>query len=150
MLEALIAKAWEYAECPGEKHVAKVHDGIDSCDADAFSGRTWQELDIDFIRQRFSALYVFTVGAWRYYAPAFMLAAVKANDPYEHFLTAFISDFEFRSPHSAERLKALSGPQRDAFLAWLKWLKAEGGDWDEDIRNAAIKSVEDQWWEMAT
>jgi hypothetical protein len=62
---------------PGDDQLISSPQYYDAAQArDAFKGRKWKELDVDFLRRNKDALGCFTPLAFRYFLPAFMIISL--------------------------------------------------------------------------
>jgi len=83
MLIQRLSDAFGAAAYPGDQAI--VYDGgaahLECCATrQAFSGKCWQDLDLEFLMKHHAALRFFTPEGYRYYLPAYMRASIEHYD----------------------------------------------------------------------
>ncbi len=72
-----IEHAFAKVEYPGDYNIAS-RDGLEGSDADDFfTGKSWQEIDVDHISQLSYALIYFKPKAFIFFLPAFLIGCIK-------------------------------------------------------------------------
>ncbi len=94
---------------------------------EAFLGKRWDEVPESTLLARCPSPFLIGSEALRYYLPAFLTASLKAsNDD----LLVFLIEFHLKPPRKPEKFERfrrefdlLSGKQRDAVAAFLRWAR---------------------------
>ena len=93
-------------------------------DSSEFVGRDWAGLSNDLLAANYNVLFWFTPKAFHYYLPAFLIAALKANDKdalYVHAILQILRELVGKD-FCRERLALLSAEQLESIDGWLAWL----------------------------
>ena len=59
----------------------------------AFKGKFWQDLNVEFLLEHYDALFVFTADAYQYFLPAFLVAITKYYDQADYLVDTVIFIF---------------------------------------------------------
>jgi hypothetical protein len=118
---------------------------------EVFRGRSWRDLDLETLRRNASALFFFTPAAYRYYLPAFLIAAVRDFERADVIPDTIVCTLK-KPKDSGEdamlfqqRIEGLSEPQRNAVRSFLSHLATTHagsdplGDYQDTLRSYWIE-----------
>jgi hypothetical protein len=98
--------------------------------AEAFRGKNWRDLSVEFLRYNESALGFFTPKAFHYFLPAFLIVSVtkhKEADVIPSSLVFILTpNEEFKNTFDV-RVQLLSREQKKAVREFLVYMDAEHG-----------------------
>lgn len=152
-LRAQIHRAFDAVETPARVEDMRLprYTGDDSYEmAAAFAGKRWSELPIAELFAHRESLATLGAKAYRAYLPAYLLAAIASDDPFDkhgadlrRYLVSTLAHWPHQDEHRAaetrERLSLLDAEQRAAVAEVLryletKWQLADAGEilrgWD--------------------
>lgn len=122
--------------------------------SDLYSRHTWQQVPTDLLLHESVALHFFTVEAFLYFLPAFLMSMLRSYDPEADMndtviwsLTYRPADASFREEQEG-RFGAFSPGHGTAVLHFLEWLEERhGGDFTNP--GTGMSDVEQAitgWW----
>jgi hypothetical protein len=98
--------------------------------AAAFRGKHWKEIPLDVLRYHSSGLFFFTPEAYRFYLPAYLIAAALYHDEADTIPGSVV--FSLIPPSDARdvqtyhrRMEGFTSSQRNAIKSFLEFLKAQ-------------------------
>jgi hypothetical protein len=139
-LRTLVERAWEGSVYPGDVNIAYDGEGHNlECIqvADFFRGKRWNDVTLGSLKSyrgdASACLYFMSVDAFRYYLPAYMLIAL---DNYAEADVVADTAVNALTPQPlgplqkfwAERLAGFSPKQREAIVAFLRFMASEHGE----------------------
>jgi uncharacterized protein DUF6714 len=97
--------------------------------AEAFRGLQWQDVSVDLLLNQPDSLFFFTPEAYRYYLPAFMIAAVQSYADMDivviNLVHTLIPPAKGQDHNRFEaRMQGLNPRQRSAVRRFLEFLKS--------------------------
>src|SRR5258706_231926 len=133
-LAEIVQKAFASSKYPGDDRLVYDNSGAHlECNqvADAFRGRHWSDLPMSFLRSNADSIFFFTPEAYRFYLPAYLLAAIRSfreadiiPDNIVHSLTLPATERPGRQRFEA-RVQEFNEQQRLAIKKFLKFLSSE-------------------------
>jgi hypothetical protein len=126
-LKDLIETAWANADYPGDDRLMDYTGNcVDLVECqeilNAFRNKSWRELSVEFIRYHCDDLGFMTLDGYRYYLPAYLLAA--ALHYYEADVVSDIIVHSLIPPY----IDGLTLEQKRAVRAFLEFMKAHYAD----------------------
>lgn len=117
-----------------------------------FFGRSWQELDADFLERNRGVIYWFNPEAFYYYLPAFLKASLVTNDVGYCFIDSIL--FLLLPPDEKEdfhlaRWRLLNDDQISVLRRWLVWLSdmAQANGSLQHEANEGLDVIDSRlWW----
>jgi hypothetical protein len=147
-----IRKAFALSKYPGDNRLVYDNSGGHvECNqvADAFRGKHWSELTVDFLRRHADSVFFFTADAYRFYLPGYLLAVVASYKKADIIPNNLVHTLVPPSRGTTERrefelrVKGLSAQQRAAIKGFLEYLVLQhGGDFPR--RDPQI-ALEEYW-----
>ena len=110
----------------------------------AFKGKHWGQLRVDFLHYHYDALYVFTPEAYRYYLPAYMLNSILYNEESDIVPATVIYSLTPREDPKDlddfnDRIGGFTPLQREAVKSFLAYLRMSYPDeYDEEVDEAIV------------
>jgi hypothetical protein len=114
--------------------------------AEAFRGRHWPDVSVDQLLNQPDSLFFFTPEAYRYYLPAFMIAAVQSYVDMDivviNLVHTLIPPAEGQDRNRFEaRMQGLNARQRSAVRQFLEFLiSAHGQDFPRNDLQLALET----------
>lgn len=103
--------------------------------AAAFRGKDWRELSVEMLRYHAQSLAFMTPEAYRFYLPAYLIAAALHYDEADIIPDAVV--FNLIPPSEdwlfhmyRQKMQGLTAAQRRAIRSWLQFLKEHHGEDD--------------------
>ncbi len=133
MLERKVKRAFHDVPWPSEPLTVGVGMGSEPTEvAEAFAGTHWKEISSTLVRSQPDALAFFSVPAFRFYLPGYLLLALKDREGMDVALDSLLS--ALAGPvHQEERMEALTGDQLEVVLEVLETITPSEDDpsfWD--------------------
>jgi hypothetical protein len=153
-LIALIEAAFDMRPCPVDEDITRcTYDKKNGGAFDGpcwecvemaafFRGQSWRNLTGEDLRQEGQADSLFTVPAYCYFLPAFLIAAVRepedADVCVDHLAYRFgpKSDDKWGQDRAVQVAAKLTAAERDATLAYFRFAVSRDGDFDGYIERA--------------
>jgi len=115
---------------------------------DAFRGRKWSDLTFEFLEeQQPDALEYFSATAYRYFLPAYLLAALYRESSVRYFTISTLTQ-DRRDPVTCawflERVGALTPEQRSLLKVFLQYLEANAEN--KSTRVLCSDALNSYWW----
>lgn len=148
-VEEAIAQAFADVPSPGDERLTTYVAGEPVEDTAPYQGRTWDELDHEFLTRHHYALSWFTPGAFHYYLPAFLTAGLEEPKAvYVVSLLMFLkpTDDPTLSTFRRERWTLLSDAQIQALAEWLEWFVEHSGPNARGEFEDALDVVRRRYW----
>lgn len=124
------------------------HRGCLECEElrESFGGRHWSDLPADVIRYQREALVLLTTEAFRAYLPAYMLLALRSDDPanadvQQYTLFSLAPEERERRHELIGRIASWSAAEIDAVVAYLRAVAADRINGFDDEINEALRIV---------
>jgi hypothetical protein len=150
---AQIERAFADVVYPGDDHLVYDASGyhLEAAEiATAFRGRHWRDVPLATLKRESSGLFFMTPAAYRFYLPAYLIAAIRAYDETDTLpgsvvfsLTAAPAEDPGRAESFRARVADLTPSQRDAIRSFLEFLAAEHG---RDFPLGDIERALDSSW----
>lgn len=102
--------------------------------AAAFRAKEWRELSVDMLRRHSQSLFFMTPEAYRFYLPAYLIAALldydKADTISDSVVFSLIPPSDDRDAESyRQRMQGFTSAQRQVIRSFLEFMKQHhGGD----------------------
>lgn len=115
--------------------------------AEAFRGMDWRELSVDMLRYHSQSLFFMTADAYRFYLPAYLVAAVLHYDVADTIpgsvVFSLIPPLDDRDTISyRQQMRGFTSAQRQAIRSFLEFMKAcHGEDFPLQELDQALASI---------
>ncbi|MBE7456520.1 MAG: hypothetical protein HS102_07815 [Planctomycetia bacterium] len=142
----------EFPQTPTPNNIVKNRHDDGAMIEQAFLGKGWLDVSKETIRYNHTALFFFSDDAFRYYLPAFMMAAIKNEDDDDSgmiiasVVSALTGPLDIDSPEKQRFLRRMKGfnvAQSKVIIEYLSYVDSKCSDWfafDEPRR-----AIESYW-----
>jgi hypothetical protein len=151
-LAKIIRKAFASSQYPGDNRLVYDNSGSHlECNqvADAFKGKHWADLPVDFLRRHADSMFFFTPEAYRFYLPAYLLAAVLSYRDADVIPNNLVHTFIPPASEGPERERfesrthGFDAQQRLATKMFLEFLSSEHS---QDFPRGDPQIALDKYW----
>ncbi len=130
-LKQAIEEAFAEVPYPGDDNITRCPYNCPECRemADYFKGKTWTGHAAKDLRERHTALLLFTPEAFQYFIPAFMFAALNSYERTDLIPDSIRFHFEQSQEmmgHFAVRMSKFTPAQRKAIIDFLLYMERKG------------------------
>jgi hypothetical protein len=138
-----LRRAFAETPYPGDDAIVSHHCGECDALADCLAGRDWRELGPELLRRDASEIYLLTPAAFRYFVPAYALAAIA--EPCSGCMVpdvlvgCFAPGIVVAKERIAERIGALSAEELEAMLAVIRFLRFQSPGMEVETRVALAR-----------